>query len=368
VPKTILLAGGGTGGHIYPNVAIAERLQERGAAHVHFLVSDRPGDAKILDRLDLPYTASPAKPLPSLRRPATMAGFALGFPRAVAQAIALARRESVDAVVATGGFVSGPAIVAAACLRLPRVLVNLDAIPGQANKRLASISTKVFSTYASELLPDAERIGLPLRRVATTDATAAEARARLGLDPALPTIFITGATHGAQSLIEALIELVSHRDRAATFAGWQLLHQCGTYNPDQLAAAYEAAGVKARVVAYCDEMGLAFRTADLVISRAGAGSVAEAWANAVPTVFLPNPYHEDQHQKHNAIPMVETGGAVLLEDRIDAAKTAADLAPVLAALMGDATRRNEMREALEHSRPHDGAAAIADHVTHPEGL
>ena len=99
--------------------------------------------------------------------------------------------------MATGGFVSGPAIVAAARLRLPRVLVNLDAVPGQANRRLAAISTKVFSTYASDLLPGAERIGLPLRRVSTTDATAADARAHFDLDPALPTIFITGATHGA---------------------------------------------------------------------------------------------------------------------------------------------------------------------------
>jgi UDP-N-acetylglucosamine--N-acetylmuramyl-(pentapeptide) pyrophosphoryl-undecaprenol N-acetylglucosamine transferase len=359
--STILLAGGGTGGHIYPNVAIAERLAEGGRARVHFLVSDRPGDAQILERLALAYTASPAKPLPSLRQPRSVLSFASGWRHAVRQVIDLARRERID-VVATGGFVSGPAIVAAARLRLPRILVNLDAVPGQANRHLGRISSKVFSTYASPLLPRAERIGLPLRRVSVAEGTPAQAREHFGLDPELATLFVTGATHGAQSVIEAMMELVAAPERARSFAGWQVFHQCGTFDPEVLGRAYADAGVAARVVAYCDEMGLAYRAADLVVSRAGAGSVAEAWANATPTVFLPNPYHRDQHQRHNAMPMMEAGGAILVVDRVDARRTVADLAPALFGLMGDAARRNAMRSALERTRPRDGAMAVAEFV------
>ena len=144
---------------------------------------------------------------------------------------------------------------------------------------------------------------------------------------------------------------MSDRDRAAGFEGWQLLHSAAPTTRPALAAHYDAAGVKAKVVDYCSEMGLAYRAADLVISRAGAGSVAEAWANTVPTIFLPNPYHKDQHQTFNAQPMVDSGGALLIEDRIDAPKTVAALQPALTELMGDAERRDAMRAALDRSRP-----------------
>jgi UDP-N-acetylglucosamine--N-acetylmuramyl-(pentapeptide) pyrophosphoryl-undecaprenol N-acetylglucosamine transferase len=357
---SILLAGGGTGGHIYPNVAIAERLRERGGATVHFLVSDRPGDAQILERLALPFTASPAKPLPSLRKPKSVLSFASGMRHAVRQVKDVVAREGIDAVVATGGFVSGPAILAAARLQVPRVLVNLDAVPGQANRHLGRICSKVFSTYASPLLPRAELIGLPLRRVSVADATPARAREQLGLRPELATVFVTGATHGAQSVIEAMMELVADPERARRFAGWQVFHQCGTFDVEQLQRTYAGAGVEAKVVAYCDDMGLAYRASDLVVSRAGAGSVAEAWANATPTVFLPNPYHRDQHQRHNAAPMVDSGGAVIVNDEIDAKRTVATLAPTLFALLDDENRRAAMRRALEATRPRDGADAVAE--------
>ena len=116
----------------------------------------------------------------------------------------------------------------------------------------------------------------------------------------------------------------------------------------------------ARVVDYCDEMGTAYAAADLVVSRSGAGSVAEAWANATPTIFLPNPYHKDQHQAHNAQPMADAGGAVLVRDEIEPRRTLVGFLPVLEDLCRDADRRERMREALTASRPPDGAAIVAE--------
>ncbi|MBL8946945.1 MAG: glycosyltransferase, partial [Myxococcales bacterium] len=115
--STVLLAGGGTGGHIYPNVAIAERLREATDAEaspltVHFLVSDRPGDAATMRKLGLDFSASPVRPLPPVRKPWRAIGFLLAWRRAIAHATALMREHDVRAVVATGGFVSGPALVA----------------------------------------------------------------------------------------------------------------------------------------------------------------------------------------------------------------------------------------------------------------
>lgn len=356
---TVLLVGGGTGGHIYPNVGIVERLAARGHDAHHFLVSDRPSDAKILDALSYPYTSSPARPLPSARKPWKALDFLAGWRRSTRQLMALLDRESVRCVVATGGFVSGPAVVAAARRKIPRVLVNLDAVPGQANRRLAGICTKVFSAYPSDLLPDAERIGLPLRAVSVTDLSAEAARASLQLEPDRPTLFITGATHGAESLIKAMMAFIDSPERASAFEGWQVFHQCGTFDVATLQAAYDDAGITARVVDYTNAMGAAYRASTLVISRAGAGSVAEAWANHAPTLFLPNPYHKDQHQRHNAEPMVQAGGALLVTDHVDAPATANALEEPLLRLLREEDARAAMAQAAAQSCPPDGAETVA---------
>lgn len=356
---TVLLAGGGTGGHIYPNVAVVERLAALGRSSVRFVVSDRPGDAKILDAQGYPYTALPARPLPSPRKPWKALDFLAGWRRSIKAMMRLFDAHDVRCVVATGGFVSGPAVVAASRRKIPRVLVNLDAVPGQANRRLGGISSKVFSTYPSDLLPGAERIGLPLRAVSVTELSPAEARDALKLDPQRKTIFVTGATHGAESVIKAMMEFVSSAERASAFDGWQVFHQCGTFDVATLQTAYDEAGVAAKVVDYCSAMGTAYRAADVVISRAGAGSVAEAWANHTPTLFLPNPYHKDQHQRHNAEPMAKAGGAELVTDHVDPVATVRDLERPLLRLMNDEDARAAMRDANVQSCPPDGAERVA---------
>ncbi len=366
---TILFAGGGTGGHIYPNVAIAERLLEHSAElKPHFLVSNRTGDRQILERLGYSYSASPVQPLPPLSRPWRLLPFFLAWRRAVREARQLLAEQEIAAVIATGGFVSGPAVVAASKRGIPPcALVNLDAIPGVANRRLARYKSEIFTVYDSPVLPGATRIGLPLRRASLFDGESGDgpdaveaARAELSLQPDKPVLFITGATHGAESIIRAMIALIGSDARG--FESWQVFHQCGTFDPAELQKAYDDAGIPARVAPYCDHMGAAWRAASLAISRAGAGSVAEAWANATPTLFLPNPYHRDQHQKHNAQPVVDAGGALMIADRIDPQANMPALRSALESLMGDPGKLEAMRESLVATRPPDGAAAIAKWV------
>jgi UDP-N-acetylglucosamine--N-acetylmuramyl-(pentapeptide) pyrophosphoryl-undecaprenol N-acetylglucosamine transferase len=365
----VLFAGGGTGGHIYPNIAILERHRERAGvdAASHFLLSDRPGDAQTAGKLGLAFTASPVRPVPGRPWPHLVISFLLAWRRGVAQARAVIERERVRAVVATGGFVSGPAIVAARELGIPRALVNLDAVPGKANRRLHRSASKVFSTYATPMLPGAEHVGLPLRRASLCDLDSTAARAELGFDRDRPLVFVTGATHGAESVIRAMMALVADREHARRFAGWQVLHQCGTFDPVALQRAYDDAGIDARAVAYLDRMGLAWRAADVAIGRAGAGSVAEAWANATPTIFLPNPYHRDAHQRKNADPLVAAGGALVVDDLVEPAANVAALAPVLARLMDDAAERVRMSDALRRSCPPDGAVRIAEWIAEVAG-
>lgn len=357
---TVLLAGGGTGGHIYPNVGILEALRARlPEVAVRFLVSNRAGDAKIMERLGEAFTQSPVRPLPSVRRPWEAVPFAIAWRQGTAQMRRLVEAQRIAAVVATGGFVSGPAIAVAASAGLPRAMVNLDAVPGQANRLLVRRCSRVFTAYRSSRLPGAEVIGLPLRRASVGDRDAGEARRALGLAPEQPVLFVTGATHGATSIIHAMEALVRRKELVRALEGWQVLHQCGAHDVPGLQRAYDAAGVRAKVVDYLDAMGQAWAAAELAVSRAGAGSVAEAWANGTPTVFLPNPYHRDQHQRYNAQPMVDGGGAVMLRDEIEAERNAELLLPVLLELVGDRARREGMREAARATCPPDGAAAVA---------
>lgn len=361
---TILFAGGGTGGHIYPNVAIVERLAERAPKlRPHFLVSARPGDAATMTKLGFDFTPSPVLPLPSPKKPWTAVPFLLAWRRAIAEAGELLRRERIAAVVATGGFVSGPGIIAARKAGLPRALVNLDAIPGKANRRLARECPRIFTAYDSEHLPGATRVGLPLRAASTSTLEPAQARTalELGLRADLPLLFVTGATHGAESIIKLMMAWLKSPARAQ-LSGWQVLHQCGTWDPAELQRAYDDAGIPARAVAYLDRMGLAWRAADLAIARAGAGSVAEAWANATPTVFLPNPYHHDEHQRHNAQPMADAAAARIVKDHVTPEVNLDVVVPRVAELLRDEATRASMRRAGEDTRPPDGAREVADWI------
>jgi UDP-N-acetylglucosamine--N-acetylmuramyl-(pentapeptide) pyrophosphoryl-undecaprenol N-acetylglucosamine transferase len=147
------------------------------------------------------------------------------------------------------------------------------------------------------------------------------------------------------------------------FRGWHVYHLAGHGADGPIRAAYEGAGISATVEPFLNEIGLAWGAADLAISRAGASSVAEAAANAVPTLFLPYPYHKDMHQKHNAQPLVDFGGAVMAVDQIDANANVREVGPVLTALMNEPMRCEQMKSALVKHRPQDAAMIIARMLT-----
>jgi UDP-N-acetylglucosamine--N-acetylmuramyl-(pentapeptide) pyrophosphoryl-undecaprenol N-acetylglucosamine transferase len=136
-------------------------------------------------------------------------------------------------------------------------------------------------------------------------------------------------------------------------------HESGANEDEAVREAYAAAGVPALVQPFFDTMGLAWGAADVAVSRAGAGSVAEAWAARVPTVFMPYPYHKDQHQRFNALPLEQGGGAVIVQDRIDESANVAEAGRVIVELMTDAGARAEMRAALLRLGPVDGARQVA---------
>jgi len=358
---TILFAGGGTGGHLFPSLAVAERLREMdGAPAARFVCSNRELDRRILEKAQVPFDPLEVRPLP--RRPWQVPGFLNAYRRARRRAMQLISQHGASAVVAMGGFVCGPAAAAARRLGVPVVLVNLDAVPGRANRWLARRADHLFSAYPAAALPSRTRpCAMPLRRSVIGSGDPTADRLVLELEPDRPVLLVTGASQGAASLNALMVELAARPTFRGALADWQILHLAGEgRGADDLRAAYDGAGVRATVLPFCDAMGRAWGAAELAISRAGAGSVAEAAANAVPTVFFPYPFHKDEHQRQNAEPLVEVGGAWLAQDHVDAKANADAHASTLIALLGDAERRAAARAALAPHADQDGAQALAE--------
>ncbi len=363
--RTVLLAGGGTGGHIFPNVAVLERLHERRSpVYPHFVVSNRPLDAEIVRKAEHDFTALPGVGL-AVTRPWTWPRFWKLYQASIARTLQLIDETRAAAMVATGGFVSAPAVEAARRRGVPVAVVNLDAVPGKANRMMAGKATEVFTCYPCRELSTARRVGLPLRRatVAAVDVSPGDARRHLGLDPDRHTILVTAGSQGATTINQMMMDLVTRPRARHDLDDWQVLHLSGAAERDAVQKSYDDAGVPARVEAFCNAMGLAWRAATIAICRAGAGSVAEVWANAVPAIFFPYPFHRDQHQKLNAQPLVDHGAAIMLGDQIDPVKNVAELMGPLLALMSNDAQRASMIEQMRHQAPEDGAAAIAQWVT-----
>ncbi len=361
---TILFAGGGTGGHLYPAIAIARELAILDpSSRCVFLCSSRPLDKRILDAAGVESAAIPAAP-PSLA-PKRLLRFVLSWGpslRAARRVISRERDErgAEPVVVAMGGFVAAPCVQAARAEHARVALINLDAIPGKANRWIAGRAELCLAVAGADRLPRATAVRPIVRREAMPPGPAAQCRSLLGLDPARPTLLVTGGSQGASSMNNLMIALAQHHARA--FSGWQVFHQAGEGAADEVRAAYSTSGISARVVDFCDQMGVAWGAADLVLSRCGAGAVAEVWASATPALLLPYPYHRDQHQRANAQPLAECGGAIVETDLIDPDQNRQRAGRTLLSLMSDPQRLADMRRRLQSLGPADGARQAADRL------
>ncbi len=356
--RCIIFAGGGSGGHISPGLAIAERLAEISPASKSiFICSNRAIDATMLTEAGAIFVPVPATP--PAHNPIAAWRFLQNFSRSKKIIRSVIRDRNVDRVVLLGGFVAAPSAVAARSLNIPVMLVNLDAPPGKANRWMAKRSDQVISAIAIPTMPAfaSQIVGMPIRRRAIAPADANQCRSRLNLPVNLNTLLITGASQGATSINAFMIALT--KSNPQIFNGWHILHLAGHGADNPIRDAYRTANISATVLPFLDHIGLAWGAADLAISRAGASSVAEVAANAVPTLFLPYPYHKDMHQKHNAQPLVDFGGAAMAIDLIEAEKNLQTIGPILRQLMTDTTARQSMRNKHKSNPPPDAAMTIA---------
>ena len=356
----VVFAGGGSGGHLSPGLAIAERLQALDPTiRTRFYCSNREIDRTMLAGAKADFQAVPAAPL-SLR-PSGFIRFMRGLRQGTRSAAAALRADEASLVLALGGFVSAPVVRAARKTGVSSMLLNLDAVPGRANQWVARHCDEVFTALPLQpgvVLPNLSgSTHFPIRRIARASGDASVCRKALGMSPDRPTLLVTGASQGASTLNEFMCAFVSAK--APCLKGWQVLHLSGARDKDALERAYASAGIQATVIKFLEGMGLAWGAADLAISRAGANSVAEVAANDVPAIFVPYPWHKDLHQRFNAQGLVDTGAACLGEDAIDPAANVQALGPLLEGLLLNDAARRAMQRAFEQVSKKDGASEIA---------
>lgn len=361
-----VLAGGGTGGHLFPGLAVADEIRrQRPDARITFLTTQRPLDRQLLERTDYLQVPQPVRPLTV--HPLRVPGFLWAWRGSVRQARAYLRAHHVQAVLGLGGYGAGPAVVAAHALGIRAAILNPDAVPGRANRFLARKADLVVMQWEASrgrfpAAANCRALGCPIRRqFAAADAEAG--RRRFELEPGRPVLLVTGASQGARSVNETLMQVWPQF--RARHAEWQLLHLTGVADEPAVRDAYARAGVPAQVVAFTHEMADALAAADVVVARAGASTLAELTALGKPAILLPYPYHRDQHQRANAQVLVDAGAAVLVEDRRSGAVNAPD---VLAALerLADSARRVEMAAAAARIGRPRAAADVAGWLVQAE--
>ncbi len=356
--RRIFLAGGGTGGHLYPGLAIAEALASlRPDVAIAFSCTRRAVDRKILTPAGFPVTPLSARPFRP-RKPWTWPAFVLSLARAGNQARRRFREFCPDIVVGLGGFGSYAPVRVGQKYGAATAVVNPDIVPGRANRRLARRADAVFCQFeetAATFGDLACLTGCPVRP-SLLGRDRASAVTAFGLDSERRTLLVTGASLGARSVNRAVLAWLSERGLPE---GWQVLHLTGDLDYEEVATAYGEMRVPAAVRAYEHDMGLAYAAADLVCARAGASTLAELLAVGLPAVLMPYPFHRDQHQMRQARAVEAMGAAIVVEDRPREDATWRELGEVLEALMSDLHRLDELAVRARTAGRHDAADAVA---------
>lgn len=371
-----LVAGGGTAGHLQPALAIAEALVHRGhpRTSIEFVGSSRGQDRAALAGRGFPLTLLPGRGIVRSLGPADLVrnlGALVGLSLGCLRALVLVSRARPAVVVSVGGYASLPAALSAVILGVPLVLVNVDAVPGAANRLLGRFARASAVGWEGTSLPRSVVTGTPVRPEITLVTRSTEdrrsARTELGLPPGRLTIAAFGGSLGARRINQAVVALAAMWPERQDLS---IYHVVGRRDwddsawddsaRDEDADQSDPAGLCYRRVAYEDRMPLVYGAADIVVCRAGAMTVAELAIAGVPAVLVPLPGAPGDHQTANARVLEQVGAAVLLPD---ATCDGDHLSRVLAPLLGDRGRLEAMgKAAATMARPDaaDAGAAVVE--------
>jgi UDP-N-acetylglucosamine--N-acetylmuramyl-(pentapeptide) pyrophosphoryl-undecaprenol N-acetylglucosamine transferase len=307
----VIVMAGGTGGHIFPGLAVAEELLARKVPVVWF-GTENGLETRYVQKLRVHFEPIA---IGGLRGRGPLAAITMPFRlgRAVLAARALLRRHAPRAAISFGGYVAAPGGIAARMLGVPLIVHEQNRIAGMTNRHLARRATRVLTGFDG-VFPGAEWVGNPVR--STIAAVPAPAVRYAGREGPIK-LLVLGGSQGAQSLNAALPEVLRRRGARMPVL---VRHQCGAKHFDKARAAYMNAGIEADVVPFEDNMAAAYEWADLVICRSGALTLAELAAAGVPSILVPFPHAVDDHQSRNAEAMVAAGAARLVPEGEDFVK------------------------------------------------
>jgi len=355
-PTCYLFAGGGTGGHLTPGLAVAlELAQSDPGCRILFVGTNRPLEEKLIAGAGYDHVALPVESSRTLRR--NPMRFLWGNWQALRRSGAMLARECPTAVIGLGGYACVPAVFSAARRQIPTLVLEQNAIAGRAtrllSRRVDAVCTALDETRGT--LPRMAHVVLTGNPVRPAIAELAKRTAGLGL-AGPPTLLILGGSQGAESLNEAVVEMLATRPPA--LSGWRIVHQTGSAQHAQIASFYATSRINHCVQPFFDNMPELYAAARLTISRAGATTLAELACAGCPAILLPYPQAADNHQLANARIFEAAGAAIVVADQPNPATTAAQLAEVISALLTDQTRLASTSRSMRNLARPDAARDV----------
>ena len=352
-----ILAGGGTGGHVIPALAIAQELQKRYQAELLFIGTARGLENRLVPAAGFPLELVKVGALNRVSL-ATRLKTAFDLPRAVFTAAGMLNEFQPDVVIGVGGYASGPAMLAALLKHIPTLAFEPNLVPGFANRivsRFVSAAAVHFEQTAGHFR-NAVVTGVPVR-------PAFFAIPKKVYSPSSPTLLVFGGSQGARAINLAMVRALP--ELARRLPNLHVIHQTGERDYNEVQAAYVGIAVSAEVHKFIDNMPAFFARADLVLCRSGASTVAEIEAAGKPAIFIPFPYAADDHQRRNAEAMEQAKAAVVLEEtKLDEVW----LVDTICVLLDDPARLSRMSDAARAMSHPNAAKEIAELAARVAGM
>jgi UDP-N-acetylglucosamine--N-acetylmuramyl-(pentapeptide) pyrophosphoryl-undecaprenol N-acetylglucosamine transferase len=341
-----ILAGGGTGGHVIPALAIAQELQKQYRAEILFIGTARGIENRLVPTAGFPLRLVQVGALKNVSLATRLRTFS-DLPRSIWESRRIFRAFRPDAVIGVGGYASGPGMLAAVLMRIPTLVFEPNFVPGFANRAVARFvsAAAVHFEETGKYFPHCEVTGVPVR----------EAFFQIKSEPPVPTVLVFGGSQGAHAINQVVMESAAEMLRRTP--GLRIIHQTGERDFGEVQAAYAELGGAAEAHRFIDDMPGAFARASLLICRSGASTVAEITAAGKPAVFVPFPRAADDHQKRNAEALERAGAAVMVEEQKLTRET---LVETVTSLLADPPKLRKMGEAARRLSHPNAARDIAE--------
>ncbi len=325
-PVRLVVTGGGTGGHLFPGIAVAEAIMaERSGGKVLFIGTDRQIDNQVLGQRPFMTASLKCQGLKGKSLSAILLAL-VQLPLALFKAGMILRGFKPDLVLGVGGYVTGPVVLAAKLLGIPTCIHEQNSVPGLANKMVGKFVDRIFLS-----IPGSEGFFPAGRALLTGNPVRREILASNDQPPEKkgPILLVMGGSQGAHRL-NVLVAAGLSGVKQELPDGFLVIHQTGRQDEQLVKDQYETAGIKAEVAPFLSDMAAVYRRVDLVVSRAGATSLAEICVLGKPSILIPYPYAADNHQEHNAMMVADRGGAIMRrESELESTVLVADILKII---------------------------------------